>query len=246
MPSKNTQAPVHARNDPQSRIRCNEGWSLRATSTDCRCNARSARVPAKNCGPDTAIGDPAQGPLAAYPEAGSLPARPSTGYHASPALAQWTTGQSQWIGMSDMRFALVNGEREAAQPDLSGACQTCGQAMVARCGEVRLWHWAHRVKRLCDPWWENETEWHRGWKGQFPDAWQEIVHRAETGEKHVADVRTEQGWILEFQHSSISPVERRSRDAFYRQLVWVVDATRRKRDAGQFLTAWQEGSPVGN
>jgi hypothetical protein len=39
--------------------------------------------------------------------------------------------------------------------------------------------------------------------------------------------------------------KRRSRDAFYRQLVWVVDGTRRKRDAAQFARAWSDGTPVG-
>lgn len=117
--------------------------------------------------------------------------------------------------------------------------------MVAKCGEHRVWHWAHQRRRLCDPWWENEGEWHRAWKAEFPDAWQEIVHPADDGTKHIADVKTEHGWVIEFQHSRISPEERRSRDAFYGQLVWVVDGTSRKRDAGQFARAWANGMPVG-
>jgi hypothetical protein len=71
------------------------------------------------------------------------------------------------------------------------------------------------------------------------------VHHAETGEKHIADVKTGRGWIIEFQHSYLKPEERRSRDAFYRKLIWVVDGTRRKRDKAQFLKAWNEGVPVG-
>ena len=91
----------------------------------------------------------------------------------------------------------------------------------------------------CDPWWENETEWHRAWKRQFPDDWQEKVQYAEDGERHVADVKTEQGWVLEFQHSRIEPSEHRSRDAFYPRLVWVVDGLRRKTDLKQFQRAWE-------
>jgi hypothetical protein len=117
--------------------------------------------------------------------------------------------------------------------------------MVAKCGEVRIWHWAHQGIRFCDPWWENETEWHRAWKGQFPVNWQEVVQEAETGEKHIADVKTDRGWVIEFQHSYLKPEERRSRDAFYPKLIWVVDGTRRKRDSAQLLTAWKEGVPVG-
>lgn len=143
-----------------------------------------------------------------------------------------------------MKFALVNGERQEAQPNLSGNCQTCDHPMIAKCGEVKIWHWAHQGKRLCDPWWENETEWHRAWKGQFPVNWQEVVHQAENGEKHIADVKTNRGWVIEFQHSYIKPEERRSRDSFYPKLVWVVNGVRRKRDSAQFLNAWNEGVPV--
>lgn len=144
-----------------------------------------------------------------------------------------------------MKFALVNGQRQEAQPNLSGTCPTHGHPMVAKCGERRAWHWAHQGSHPCDPWWENETEWHRAWKGQFPVSWQEFLHQAESGDKHIADVRTDHGWAIEFQHSPINPEERRSRDAFYRKLVWVVDATRRKTDAAQFRKALQASAPVG-
>src|SRR5262245_61579053 len=146
-----------------------------------------------------------------------------------------------------MKFALVNGQRQEAQPNLSGECRACGNPMVARCGKVRVWHWAHKGTFLCDPWWEweHEGEWHRAWKAEFPDAWQEVIHPVDNGTKHIADIETEHGWVIELQHSPISPEERRSRDAFYRQLVWVVDGTRRKRDAGQFARAWSDGTPVG-
>jgi hypothetical protein len=144
-----------------------------------------------------------------------------------------------------MKFALINGQRHEAKPNLSGMCLACGQAMVSKCGEVKVWHWAHKGRRTCDPWWENETEWHRTWKGQFPESWQEIVHYADDGEKHIADVRTDQKWFIEFQHSYINPEERRSRDVFYKRLVWVVDGTRRKRDVVQFRNALNRGKTIG-
>lgn len=140
-----------------------------------------------------------------------------------------------------MKFALVNGQRQEAQPNLSGECRLCGSPMVAKCGEIRVWHWAHKGHRLCDPWWENETEWHRAWKNQFRVDWQEVVHTAENGERHIADVKTGDGWVIEFQHSSIEPDERRSREAFYGSLIWVVDGLRRKRDRAHFSSAWDKG-----
>lgn len=145
-----------------------------------------------------------------------------------------------------MKFALVNGQRNEAQPSVPGVCQNCDQPVVAKCGELRIWHWAHKGKRQCDPWWENETEWHLNWKSNFPDSWREIVHRANDGTRHIADIKTEHGWVIEFQHSSINPEERRSRDAFYGRLIWVVDGTRRKRDAEQFQNSWNHGTAVGN
>ena len=143
-----------------------------------------------------------------------------------------------------MRFALVDGQRREAESGLSGECDGCGSALVAKCGEVRVWHWAHRGRRSCDLWCENETEWHRSWRARFPDDWQEVLHHAADGERHRADVKTAHGWALEFQRSFIKPEERRSREAFYAKLMWVVDGTRRKRDKAQFLKAVEESTPL--
>ena len=143
-----------------------------------------------------------------------------------------------------MKFAFVNGQRQESQPNLSGECPACRGPVVAKCGEVRVWHWAHKGRLHCDPWKENETPWHRAWKNEFPADWQEIVHSADDGERHIADVETAGGWVIEFQHSYIKPEERRSREAFYRKLIWVVDGRRRKTGGAQFLKALNEGLVV--
>ncbi len=143
-----------------------------------------------------------------------------------------------------MKYAFVDGERQEAQLGRSGVCQACNKPMVARCGDIRAHHWAHRGGSHCDSWWENETEWHRNWKNKFPVNWQEVVHQADNGEKHIADVRTDQGWVLEFQHSKIHPDERNAREAFYKKLVWIVDGTRRKRDNSPFIKALNDGKVV--
>lgn len=136
-----------------------------------------------------------------------------------------------------MKFALVEGHRRVARPGLSGECPRCGSALVARCGDIRVWHWAHRGRRTCDQWWEPETEWHRAWKNQFPADWQEVLQRTKDGEKHIADVKTEDGWVIEFQHSYLRTEERRTREAFYGRMVWVVDGLRRTRDRPRFFKA---------
>ena len=134
-----------------------------------------------------------------------------------------------------MKYALTNEERREAQPGLSGKCPGCDNPVVAKCGEVKVWHWAHHGRRICDPWWENETEWHRTWKNYFPADWQERVHFASNGEKHIADVKTDKDWVLEFQYSHLKPEERRARSIFYQKLVWVVNGTRRPRFKAQFF-----------
>lgn len=154
--------------------------------------------------------------------------------------------QGSCLGYLSMKYALVNALRQEAQPRLLGACPACGSPMVAKCGEERIWHWAHKGCDQCDPWWENEGPWHREWKGRFPEAWQEVVRRGADAERHIADVQTDRGWVLEFQHSYLDPKERRSRDAFYRpKLIWVVDALRRDSDFSQFDKMMKGASCLG-
>ncbi len=143
-----------------------------------------------------------------------------------------------------MKYALVDGELQEAQPGLSSNCKCCDRQVVAKCGKVKIWHWAHKGKRMCDPWWENETEWHRAWKGQFPKEWQEIIQYAENGEKHIADVKIDQGYVIEFQHSPIKPEERQSREHFYKKMIWIVDGTRRLRDKKKFIEVLEDAVPV--
>jgi len=131
------------------------------------------------------------------------------------------------------KFALCNGERIEATKGAKGICGICGAEMIAKCGEIKIHHWAHKTE-CTDHWWESETEWHRNWKNEFPIEWQEVTQEDERGEKHRADVKTTTGWTIEFQHSAISREERDSREHFYSKLIWVVDGTKRKTDFKQF------------
>jgi competence protein CoiA len=140
-------------------------------------------------------------------------------------------------GATTMRFALMDQERHEAQPGLRGVCPNCGSEVIAKCGQRRVWHWSHLGKLECDHWWEPETEWHRSWKDQFPKDWQEVPHTAANGERHIADVKTGTGAVLEFQHSPISPEERSSREDFYRPMLWVADGLCYKRDLEAFRRA---------
>jgi len=134
-----------------------------------------------------------------------------------------------------MRYALVNDERREAAPGLVGRCPGCSHLTVAKCGTQRIWHWAHRGNRTCDAWWEPETIWHRGWKNLFPPEWQEIIRHDESGEKHIADVMTERGQVIEFQHSYLPAQERESRERFYKKMIWLVNGLRLRNDRRRFF-----------
>jgi len=140
-----------------------------------------------------------------------------------------------------MKFALVDGNKAEASKGAKGICPSCGSDLIAKCGPIKVNHWAHKGNRKCDPWWENETEWHRLWKNNFPDGWQEIVlHDEQSVEKHIADIQSSHGYVIEFQHSYINPQERTSRENFYVDMVWVVDGTRLKRDYPRFLKGQED------
>jgi competence protein CoiA len=143
-----------------------------------------------------------------------------------------------------MKLAIVDGLKCEAQPKLHGHCPHCDAEVLAKCGTQKIWHWAHVSTRNCDRWWEPETEWHRDWKNEFPEHCQEVRQTAPDGELHIADVKTENGNVLEFQYSSISSSERVSREQFYSPMVWVVNGGRLPRDLPSFRKALAAASRI--
>lgn len=128
-----------------------------------------------------------------------------------------------------MFYALLNGVRVEPEKGLEGAvCPFCRQPVIARCGEERVKHWSHRSVIDCDPWLEAETEWHRRWKNLFGDM-QEQMHE-NGGARHMADVKTTDGTIVEFRHNAISREGCATREAFFgKTMFWVVDCARNGR-----------------
>src|ERR1700730_4720287 len=134
-----------------------------------------------------------------------------------------------------MKFALVNGQKVESSKGAKGNCIFCSSTVIAKCGEIKLHHWAHIDIRQCDSWHESETEWHRLWKNKFSIEWQEqIFYDDLTKEKHIADICTNKRLVVEFQHSHMNPIERRKREEFYKNMIWVVDGTRLKKDHPRF------------
>ncbi|WP_297098563.1 hypothetical protein [uncultured Draconibacterium sp.] len=102
-------------------------------------------------------------------------------------------------------------------------CPYCHEKVIAVCGEINIHHWRHDRSADCDPWKEHETEWHREWKQEFPEGWRESII-LKNGEKHIADVHTDRGVVLELQNSSISTSTIRIRENFYDKMIWLVNA----------------------
>ncbi len=126
-----------------------------------------------------------------------------------------------------MQYALINGiKKEAAETGLRGICPCCKTPVISKCGNVRIHHWTHETKYDCDKWKEIETLWHRTWKNEFSENWREKIFFDDVNnEYHRADVCTDTSLVIEFQHSNIRTEEKTAREKFYKNMVWVVDAS---------------------
>jgi hypothetical protein len=122
-----------------------------------------------------------------------------------------------------MMYAKLDNRLQLARPDQRAQCSGCGGDVVARCGDIRIWHWTH-VGDDCDPWSEPESEWHLGWKKHAPTDRTEVMF--ERGDvKHRADVVCANGAVLELQASAISPAEIREREGHYKYMAWLFRVT---------------------
>lgn len=124
-----------------------------------------------------------------------------------------------------MQYAIVDGKKREPFKGGKGLCPLCDAPLIAHFGEIEPPHWQHVQKADCDPWHEPKTEWHIAWQNKFPEAWKEFLMENEiTGEEHFANVRTDKGLVIEFQNSPITPATIRQREAFYGNMVWVINA----------------------
>ena len=141
-----------------------------------------------------------------------------------------------------MKFALVGNQRKEATPKTKGICPVCNTSVIAKCGDIKAHHWAHETKQNCkNDRWETEGQWHRNWKNKFPIEWLEkIVHI--NNEKNVADIKTPNNLVLEFQHSHITPEEQKAREKAYDSMIRIVDGTRLKYDFSRFKKKIKEYS----
>ena len=136
-----------------------------------------------------------------------------------------------------MRYALVQGRKVAPERrGQRGTCPGCGAEVSARAFQSphKVAHWAHLRRTDCDPWWENESEWHLGWKAAISggdSAREEVIVRDGVRRWHQADVLARDGGVVELQRSSLTADAVNQREMFYLRnqgrLIWIFDYTAR-------------------
>ena len=95
--------------------------------------------------------------------------------------------------------------------------------MVAKCGDIVSWHWAHTTAENCDPWSSGEGEWHRGWKRRLEvrcGAKSETV-LTRHGQTHRADSMLPNGLVVEYQTNYLNLPDIEARERFYGSMLWI-------------------------
>lgn len=119
-----------------------------------------------------------------------------------------------------MMLARLDDEIRTAEPGLAGAtCPLCASPVIAKCGNVNAWHWAHH-NADCDPWSEPMSQWHLAWQEFAPKERREVIIG-----NHRADIVTPRGVVVEIQRSQLSTEQITERERHYGAMIWIFDAT---------------------
>jgi len=121
-----------------------------------------------------------------------------------------------------LRLAIVDGVRREPFPGGRGNCPTCQGNVIAKCGRIKIHHWAHESTDDCDNWSESIGPWHLAWQDLVMPEFVEV-----TIGPHRADILGDDDVVIELQHSPIRPDDVEGRETFYGQMVWLFDATHR-------------------
>lgn len=145
-----------------------------------------------------------------------------------------------------MIWAIKNNEKIKASPKQRAICQKCNNEVIAKCGEIKIWHWTHKKGFICDFFKEPESEWHIEWKELFPKEFQEVVTQSNQGlNRHRADIKTKNGIVIEFQNSPISNEDILKREKHYKNMIWILNGKTIAKNiifyVKQFKWKWYSG-----
>lgn len=123
-------------------------------------------------------------------------------------------------------LALIDGDRVRATPGAEGTCPACRRPMIAKCGRIVTWHWAHRAADACDPWRRGETDWHLRWKVRLLEAGAQVEVPMRNGDElHIADAVI--GDLVVELAGVYPPAEQiAARERFYARMAWIYNAER--------------------
>lgn len=133
----------------------------------------------------------------------------------------------------DSNNNLIDIDTAVKYPSNKYFCPSCHEELVIRNGNVRLQHFAHKIKSDCIDFDNDMSEWHRNWQKKFPIKNREIILKVDEDNhfaehlirtKHRADVLC-YGYAIEFQNSPISSSEFDERNYFYnllrKKVIWI-------------------------
>ena len=110
--------------------------------------------------------------------------------------------------------------RQKPTPNSKSTCPNCKTSLIAKCGSIKIWHWAHESLKECDGWYEPITQWHLDWQALVPEELTEVIIG-----HHIADIKLPTGKVIEIQHSNLPVEVVAEREAFYGNMVWIFDGT---------------------
>lgn len=85
-----------------------------------------------------------------------------------------------------------------------------------------------------------ESKWHKNWKEMVKPRYREVVVEKDGVTKR-ADIKRDDGLVIELQHSDIPPSEVEQREKHYKKMIWIFDARERNKafdfyDKGDYYT----------
>jgi len=122
-------------------------------------------------------------------------------------------------------------ERIRARPGLYAVCPGCQKDVIPRCGDFKIWHWAHKAG-ICKYDSEPYTAWHLEWQEKALNAGMEIEKIFDPSQRYRADIYDpKKNIVTEVQHSPITMETIVDRCLFYDskgiEIRWIFDFTYR-------------------
>lgn len=102
-----------------------------------------------------------------------------------------------------------------ADKNIDYFCPGCDSSLIFKKGIIKTPHFSYKSAD-CDSWSEGETIWHLKWKELVPLKNREVVIK-----NHRADIKLDNGLVIELQNSPISFNEILEREIFYKNMIWV-------------------------